>query len=207
MAQEMTATPEIEVETTAAKTAMRARAKARRGRIAAGTRRRAPDRVAKNLLRDIALPSGSVISAYWPLPDELDTGPLLAMLAAAGHQVALPVVVASGAPLQFRRWRPGMQLCRGGFGVLVPPDDAEVVEPRIVLAPLLAFDDHGYRLGYGGGYYDRTLRARRAGQELFLAIGLAFAEQEVAEVPHGPNDERLDWLVTERDVRKMGAVA
>lgn len=146
------------------------------------------------------LPGGTpaAISGYWPMGDELDVKPLLAALDSAGHVVALPIIVGRDAPLAFRRWRPGDALLDGGFGTSVPGSESPPVVPRIVIAPLLAFDRAGFRLGYGGGYYDRTLAAlRRAGA--VTAIGVAYGDQEVAHVPHGALDQPLDLIATERE--------
>jgi 5-formyltetrahydrofolate cyclo-ligase len=148
----------------------------------------------------------ATISAYWPMGDELDVKPLLVALAAVGHVLGLPVMVARAQPLIFRRWQPGDVLFEGGFGTSIPGADQPELVPRILIVPLLAFDRGGYRLGYGGGYYDRTLAAlRRAG--VVTAIGVAYAGQEVANVPRGPGDQPLDAIVTERDAIQPTAQA
>ena len=138
------------------------------------------------------------VSAFWPMGDEIDVRPILAALHARGLAIALPVTAGRGAPLVFRRWRPGDALVDGGFGTSVPSATAEVVVPRTLFVPLLAFDRAGWRLGYGGGYYDRTLATLRAGGPV-CAIGVAYAAQEVPDVPHGADDQRLDAIVTERE--------
>lgn len=130
------------------------------------------------------------------MPEEFDDRPLLAYFASSGHPCALPVVVAKDMPLEFRRWRPGDRLVASGFGIEVPGSDAPRLQPTVLLVPLLAFDAEGHRLGYGGGYYDRSLAMLRQHGPV-LAIGVAFAGQAVDEVPHGPGDQRLDWIVTE----------
>ena len=188
----------------AAKRALRAEAGARRrdaapGLLAAGAAAAVRDR----FLAAVPLAEGAAVSGYWPLADEFDPRPLLDRLHRAGHPIGLPVVVGRGLPLLFRRWHPGMGLIAGGFGVQVPPPEAPEVVPAVVLAPLLAFDRLGYRLGYGGGYYDRTLailgfNPRMGAAGAVLAVGVCFACQEVAAVPRGPTDRRLDWIVTER---------
>jgi len=188
----------------------------RAARVAARSARMAPhepaaDATAAVCARVLALvgvlaPAGAAtaISGYWPMGDEMDVKPLLAALDRAGHVVGLPVAVARDAPLVFRRWRPGDPLLDGGFGTSIPGEGSAPVVPRIVLAPLLAFDRAGFRLGYGGGYYDRTLAAlRRAGP--VTAIGVAYGGQEVARVPRGPLDQPLDIIVTEREtIRPAG---
>jgi 5-formyltetrahydrofolate cyclo-ligase len=142
-------------------------------------------------------PSAPVVSGYLPMADEFDPGPLLQRLAVAGAVNALPVVVARGAPLLFRAAGPEAALAPDAVGILAPPPSSPVVAPRLVVTPLLAFDRAGGRLGQGGGYYDRTLAALRAAGPL-LAVGLAFAAQEVESVPTGPGDERLNAILTEK---------
>jgi len=148
----------------------------------------------------VRLPRGAVVSGYWPLDGELDIRPLLAQIHQMGHPIGLPVVKGKGQPLLFRRWSPGAPLVRGSFKVMTPPEGVPEVEPDVLLVPLLAFDQAGYRLGYGGGFYDRTLEKRRreahSGRPV-LAIGIAFAAQETESLPKGPYDQRLDWIVTE----------
>lgn len=142
-------------------------------------------------------PADIVISGYWPIGDEIDPRPLLDSLAARGHPLALPVVGAPDAPLVFRAWSKDDTLMPGPFATRTPGDDAPEVTPRVVIAPLLAFDAAGYRLGYGGGYYDRTLAGLRRGPGAVLAVGVAYRDQQVDAVPRAPYDERLDWVVTE----------
>ena len=140
--------------------------------------------------------TGRVVSGYWPIRGELDVRPLLNRLADRNFTCALPVVIGRAQPLMFRKWAPGDQLIDGGFGTRVPANTAVEVIPDIVLAPLLAFDDTGSRLGYGGGYYDRTLRQLRRGGSV-LAVGVAFDSQRVDAVPCRDGDERLDWVITQ----------
>lgn len=145
------------------------------------------------------LAAGSVVAGYWPLADEADVRPLLEGLHSRGVICVLPVVVAAGQPLVFREWQPGLTLDRGPLGTRHPPARMAERSPGMVLTPLVAFDRKGWRLGQGGGYYDRTLAGlRREGAA--TAVGIALSCQEVAEVPHGPHDRRLDWIVTEQEV-------
>lgn len=137
----------------------------------------------------------AVVSAFSSMPDELDTGPLLARLHARGHRLCLPVMQGKAAPLAFRAWAPGDAMQAATWGILEPLDDKPVLEPEVFLVPLLAFDRRGWRLGYGGGFFDRTLRAARAARAV-VAVGLAIAEAEVDAVPHLDYDERLDWVLT-----------
>ncbi|MGH6953820.1 MAG: 5-formyltetrahydrofolate cyclo-ligase [Alphaproteobacteria bacterium] len=175
---------------------MRAESIARRRAIPASAKAEAARRVELTFEGAIAPLAGEVVSGYWPEPDELDVRPLLVALHARGHAVALPVVGGRGQPLMFRRWRPDDSLVAGALGIATPSPEAPELRPTILLVPLLAFDRDGYRLGRGGGYYDRTLRAARAAGRV-LAVGVAFAAQEVARVPRDDGDERLDWIVTE----------
>jgi 5-formyltetrahydrofolate cyclo-ligase len=140
-----------------------------------------------------------VVSAYWPYRTEIDPRPLMQRFESAGARLALPATPAkgSGDPLRFQSWSFGDRLHPRAFGVREPPPSAETVEPDILLIPLLAFDRQGGRLGYGAGHYDRTLERLRA-QKSVLAIGLAFAAQEIERVPMDTHDQRLDAILTER---------
>ncbi len=158
----------------------------------------APERdaaAAARLTAALAGQGGRVLSGYVPVRSEAD--PIPALAAHAGP-VCLPVVRGKGLPLGFRAWRPGAVLVEGPFGVRVPAEGAWLA-PEVLVVPLLAFDRRGFRLGYGGGFYDRTLTALRASGPV-LAVGYGYAGQEVAEVPAGPQDARLDLIVTEAGV-------
>lgn len=135
------------------------------------------------------------VAGYLPLRSEIS--PLPAMASHPGP-VAVPEIVAQGAPLVFRRWTPGCDLAPGPFRTQVPVGTEEIV-PRVVIVPLVAFDRTGARLGYGGGFYDRTLEALRR-QGPVTAIGYAFAAQEAEAVPTEPTDQPLDLIVTEAEV-------
>lgn len=151
---------------------------------------------AAEILADyLADQAGKVLSGYMAIETEID--PLPAMAAHRGP-VGVPVIVAKGQPLRFREWTPGAKMRVGPFRVLVP-EEGTWVEPEVLIVPLLAWDRRGYRLGYGGGFYDRTLAALRARHKV-LAVGFAFAAQEVPEVPTDPFDQRLDAMVTENGV-------
>lgn len=155
---------------------------------------------AAELLGDLlAQHTGKPLAGYMPMRTEID--PLPAM---ARHQgaVGVPVILAAATPLKFREWGPGVAMVAGEFGALIPGEGAWV-EPQVVIVPMLAFDSRGYRLGYGGGFYDRTLQGLRAKGPV-LAIGFAFAAQEVDEVPIDAYDQRLDAVVTEKGVRWFG---
>lgn len=141
---------------------------------------------------------GGVLAGYMPMRSEID--PLPAM-AAHADPVCVPVIVARDAPLRFRQWEEDAPLEKGMFGAMIPVS-GEWLVPDLVIVPLLAFDARGYRLGYGGGFYDRTLESLRAARPT-VAIGFAFSAQEVAAVPIEPTDQRLDWIVTERGARRF----
>lgn len=151
--------------------------------------------LADRLLASGLIPAQAVIAGYWPLDGEIDIRPALSAAAAGGHVVSLPVTPPRGRALAFRRWRPGSPLQPGRFGTSEP--DGPIVIPNVLLVPLLAFDRDGGRLGYGGGYYDRTLAALPAG---VLVIGCAFAAQEMDRVPMEPHDRRMHAIATEADV-------
>jgi 5-formyltetrahydrofolate cyclo-ligase len=183
----------------AAKTALRADMRARRRGLDGGE---AAQRAAARFLGSLPLVHGTVIAGYWPQGSELDCRPLLTRLQERGFAVALPVVVGEGQPLVFRGWSREADLRLGTQGIPEPESDG-AVDPDIVIVPLLAFDSQGWRLGQGGGYYDRTIEALRARRPV-LAAGFAFAEQEIAAVPHGRGDQKLDWIVTENEARRLG---
>lgn len=143
----------------------------------------------------------AVVAGYYPMPDEIWPLPLMAALQSRGHSLALPVMQGKADPLLFRAWMPGDTLIAGTWGIRQPAPDRPAVLPDILLVPLLAFDARGYRLGYGGGYYDRTLKALRALKPV-LAVGLALDELEVDAVPHLDYDERLDWVLTPSGARQ-----
>ena len=146
------------------------------------------------LLREVPPPAGAVVSGFWPMGREIDIRPLLVALHERGHPIVLPETPKRGNPLIFRHWRPGDALLPERFGTSRP--DGVVLAPDFLLVPLLAFDRRGYRVGYGAGYYDRTLAALPGR----FRLGVAYAAQELDEVPNGPYDQRLDAVATERGV-------
>jgi 5-formyltetrahydrofolate cyclo-ligase len=146
---------------------------------------------------DLAIEKNAIVSFYWPMGDEADPRALANALAALGHTLALPVVVAKKSPLHFREWREGDALVVHPFGMHEPSESARRVTPDVLLVPLLAFDARGTRLGYGGGFYDRTLASLTSKR----AIGIAFAGQEMGELPNHAHDHPLDMVVTELGVR------
>jgi 5-formyltetrahydrofolate cyclo-ligase len=163
---------------------------------------RAGERLAARLLETFETPAGTGVSAFWPLDGEIDIRPAMTDLHERGCQVALPVMRGPGMALQFRRWQPGDELTPAAFGTREPGGDKPAVIPKVLLVPLLAFDRAGYRLGYGGGFYDRTLAELR-GRGAVCAIGLAYAGQEMQDVPHDDKDQPLDWIVTEEEAIRI----
>jgi 5-formyltetrahydrofolate cyclo-ligase len=148
---------------------------------------------AAELLADyLAAHRGKALSGYMPMRTEID--PLPAMAAHQGP-VCVPVIMGKGLPLKFREWSPGSTMVPGEFGALIPADGAWI-DPEVLIVPLLAFDTRGYRLGYGGGFYDRTLQALRLRRPT-LAVGYAFGAQQVSEVPIDEYDQCLDAIITE----------
>ncbi|MEJ0017342.1 MAG: 5-formyltetrahydrofolate cyclo-ligase [Acetobacteraceae bacterium] len=150
--------------------------------------------VTERVLQEAPPPSGAVVSGFWPIGQEIDIRPLLLALRERGHAIVLPQTPKRGNPLIFRLWRPGETLVPERFGTLRP--DGPVMEPDVLLVPLLAFDRRGYRLGYGAGYYDLTLAALPGR----MTLGVAFAAQEVDAVPRDHYDQPLDAVATERGV-------
>jgi 5-formyltetrahydrofolate cyclo-ligase len=143
------------------------------------------------LLANMPPPFGAVIAGFWSLGSEIDIRPLLNTLHVRGHQIVLPQTPKRGAPLVFRRWTPQATMIRERFGTYYP--DGELMVPDWLLIPLLAFDRAGRRLGYGGGFYDRTLAEIPAA----FRVGCAYAAQELDVVPAGDYDARLDAVATE----------
>lgn len=150
-----------------------------------------------NLLATLAPHRRKVLAAYWPMRDEADPRPAM-----AAHEgiVCLPIVTPRGQPLVFRQF--DGRLDKGGFGTSHPPADMPEILPQVLIVPLAGFDRQGHRLGYGGGYYDRTLRKLRALGDV-TAIGLGFAVQEVAAIPAESTDEPLDFIVTDREILRF----
>jgi 5-formyltetrahydrofolate cyclo-ligase len=143
------------------------------------------------------------IAGYWAVGSEISLEPILNLLSAQGAVCALPVILGHGKPLVFRQWEPGQELAPGPFGTFQPTESAALVMPGLVLTPLLAFDKTGYRLGQGGGFYDRTLKKLRHENNI-TAIGVAYSTQQVEYVPRGATDVRLDAVLTEKEILRIG---
>ena len=181
-----------------AKAALRIEAHKRRAQLHPSLRGDAARDAISHFLEAVEVGRGEIVAAYWPIRDELDIKALIGRLMDAGQQVCLPVVLGDEQPLELRLWQEGAPLYEAGFGTLAPEDGAPRVEPDVILMPLLGFDRYGTRLGYGGGYYDRTLAHLQKRPRL---IGFAFARQEIDRIPRQAHDVPLDAIVTELGVR------
>lgn len=188
---------------TAAKAQARAEAKVRRAAIAREMGRRAACQLVIPLSEAVLplVPKGGIVAGYWPIASEIDPRPALAALAEQGRRIALPVTVAQGQPLEFRLWTPGAPTDESHYGAHIPrpggasgrDEDGRVVVPDLMLKPLLAFTADGQRLGYGGGYYDRTAAALPN----VATLGVAYSGQQVDYLPVGPFDRPVGGVVTE----------
>lgn len=152
-----------------------------------------------------AEPAGRVVALYDPIRTEIDPRPAVA--GAAGRLVlAMPVISGPGQPLMFREWTPGAAMTTGPFGVAVPAS-GRWCDPEILIVPMLAFDAGGYRLGYGGGFYDRTLERLRGRGARVLAIGIAYGAQRADSLPRDATDQPLDAVVTEAGLYRFDGAA
>jgi 5-formyltetrahydrofolate cyclo-ligase len=182
----------------ARKAQLRAEALARRDAMAAAERKAAAETIAARKF-PVDVPRGAVVSGFMPMKSEINPLPLLRRLAADGAALALPVVAGRGKPLIMRAWQFGAALEAGVWGISQPNANAPEVDPDILIVPLAAFDRSGQRIGYGAGYYDMTINRLR-GIKPVTAIGIAFAAQEIGQVPTTDRDARLDLVLTEREV-------
>jgi 5-formyltetrahydrofolate cyclo-ligase len=151
----------------------------------------------RGLPPEIGITSG-IVSGFIPYKSEITTVPMLNRLRRDGWQTCLPIVIAQEEPLMFRAWAPGDPLVPGAWDIPVPLETAPELVPDVLLVPMLAFDHKGFRLGYGGGFYDRTLEKLRMLKKV-VAIGVAYHAQMVDEVPVGIHDAPLDYVMTERE--------
>ncbi len=153
--------------------------------------------LARHVLAEMAPPAGAAISGFWPMPGEIDILPLLTALHGRGHRILLPHTPKIGNPLIFRHWQPGAAMVRERFGTYRPT--GEIGMPDWLFVPLVAFDTGGRRLGYGGGFYDRTLPLLPGA----VAVGCAFAAQRLDAVPAAEYDAPLHAVATERGVTRF----
>jgi 5-formyltetrahydrofolate cyclo-ligase len=185
------------------KATLRREALARREALPADVRAAAAQTIAARPF-PLAVPPGAIVSGFMPMKSEINPLPLMRALADTGAALALPAVAGKGNPLVMRAYAFGETLASGVWGIREPRPDARQVDPDILLVPLLAFDRRGHRIGYGAGYYDMTITALRA-RKTIVAVGIAFAAQEIAEVPTSPRDARLDLVLTEHEIIDLRA--
>jgi 5-formyltetrahydrofolate cyclo-ligase len=152
----------------------------------------------ERLLALIGAPGDKVVAGYRPIRSEIDPTPAMIALCEAGVRVAVPVIEAKDSPLLFHEWSPGCEMVEGAFGAEVPAKAIKLL-PEILITPLVGWDRQGWRLGYGGGFYDRSLEQLRIHRPV-RAIGFAYVEQEIGETPRESTDQRLDAIVTDKEV-------
>ena len=153
-----------------------------------------------NFLKSIEIPTNSVIAAYWPTGSEIDVKPLMLKLYDDGHNLCLPCVTQEEAPLIFREWQPETVMVKSRFKICEPCKQQEEVIPTMIITPLLAFDKLKHRIGYGRGYYDRTINSLRASDSNLSVLGVAYSEQEIEQIPANEYDMQLDKIITESKV-------
>lgn len=182
---------------------LRTVALARRAALEPAARAAAAEAAAAHAMEWLGAVRGEVVSVFASIGGEIDTGPLVRRLREAGACIALPIVLEIGKPLLFRLWEPGVALVPsagpGRMAIPAPPEDAPAVSPDVLVVPLAGFDARGNRLGYGAGFYDRTLSLLRHAKRV-EALGYAFAVQELPAVPAEAHDERLDAIATDAGV-------
>jgi 5-formyltetrahydrofolate cyclo-ligase len=180
---------------------LRAELRARRAALAAAM----PDHGARlgGFSAQLDVPDGAIIGGYMALAGEADPASLMAQFARRGHRLAVPRVAAKASPLIFHAYEPGQSLAPGAYGIAEPDSAAPVLVPDVLLVPLLGFDAAGHRLGYGGGFYDRTLASLRETRTV-RAVGIAYAGQEVPALPVEPFDVTLEAVLTEQGLRRFG---
>lgn len=181
-----------------AKAALRIKARATRAAVLNSLRTGAAKAAAEHFFNAVHLSPSDIVAGYWRIKDEMDCQPILVRLMDSFQPVCLPVVLGDDMPLELRLWEQGTPLYEAGFGTLAPSELAPLVEPDVIIMPLLGFDRRGTRLGYGGGYYDRTLERLNKRPRL---VGLAFAAQELDDIPRESHDIPLDVIITEHGAR------
>ena len=194
MTVEMSYAAEIQTE----KAALRTAALALRDALPPAERQAAAETIAARPF-PLAIKPGMIVSGFSPMKTEINPLPLMSKLADAGAQLALPAIAGRGQPLIMRAWKFGDPFKAGQWGIREPVPSARQVDPDILIVPLACFDRNGHRIGYGAGYYDMTINALRA-KKLVVAVGIAFAAQEIPQVPATERDARLDLVLTEREV-------
>ena len=185
-------------EMDSSKASLREQAFARRDALPADERAAAAETIAARPF-PVTITAGMVISGFSPMKTEINPLPLMRKAAQLGARLALPAIAGRGRPLIMRAYAFGDELARGQWGIREPKAGAPEVAPDVLIVPLAAFDRAGHRIGYGAGYYDMTINAMRARKKI-VAIGIAFAAQEILSVPATERDARLDFVLTEREV-------
>jgi len=173
-----------------------------RMQISPGVRKNSADQACDLFFRHVPAPDGAIVAGYWPIRAELDDLPILKELLRRHHLCALPHVAGGGMPLAFRAWTETTPMSAGKYSIMEPAVD-RVLVPDIILVPMAAFDKTGHRLGYGAGFYDRTIARLRASRRV-LAVGLAYEAQACAGFPVEEGDVRMDMIVTDRNVYTFG---
>jgi 5-formyltetrahydrofolate cyclo-ligase len=177
---------------------MRSAALKAREAISADIRIQAAAEMTDRFLQSIPLQKNDIVAGYWPVRGEIDVLPLLRALAERGHTCVLPCVVGKERPLIFREWHADSQMIEGFFGIAHPGPLSPIVVPHVLIVPMVGFDRQKHRLGYGAGYYDRTLALlKREGKA--LAVGVAYETQFLDDIPTGPHDHALDAIVTDKN--------
>jgi len=177
---------------------LRNEALARRDAMPASVRAAAAEAMAARAF-PVEVPGGAIVSGFMPLKTEINPLPLMHKFADAGAKLALPAIAGRGKPLIMRAYAFGDEFARGQWGIREPKPDAPEVFPDIMLVPLACFDRRGHRIGYGAGYYDMTINRIRSMKKV-VAVGFAFAVQEIPSVPATERDEQLDLVLTEREI-------
>lgn len=188
-------------EEIADKSLLRTHARQTRDRVHGAIGLFATTAITRVFFEHVAPDKNTVIAGYWPTRNELDIRILMSTLADKGYQTALPRITKKAEPLSFHPWRTGEDLQAGRYNILEPANNSDVIIPDIVLVPVLAFDHEGNRLGYGGGYYDRTLAALRTEQKPITALGVAYSQQRLKSLPTFPHDEPINGILTETYAR------
>ena len=146
---------------------------------------------------------GKHISVFQPYNNEIDTNNFINLLFSKNISVSLPCIIEESNEMIFREWKEGEELVKGKYGILEPSNKNKVIIPSVLFIPLLAFDDNGNRLGYGGGYYDRYIEALENNENLPLKIGVGYSFQKIDKVPNNSMDKKLNWILTEKYLYKV----
>lgn len=187
------------------KNTFRKEAKLHRARIDASDPDEDPDMACAHFFKSINPAKDQIVAVYWPADNEFDIGPIIDRLLDEGIQCALPVMQDGSRILRFAVWDPQIMLDEGPYGIMQPRIDENTkwTEPDIICVPLLAFDRKGYRIGYGGGYYDATLSALSSAKQI-VSVGVCFAKQAVLfNLPVEAHDQKLDWVITPQNAHRF----